>query len=151
MKIRIDKLDKLFSEYIRKRAIIRAGGCERGALLGLSCGCKTDLVREDGSVFPAWKRLECAHYEGRGRKRLRYFEDNALGLCHGCHQDIDAYPSSKETLFLNILGSEAFERLKIQAEITTKSSPIDKGLIELYLKQKIKELDSNPVGYVEDF
>jgi len=60
MKIRIDPLDTLFSEYIRKR-VYREGRatCER-------CGkIYYDEIKENGEIYPAWKNLQCSHFHGR--------------------------------------------------------------------------------------
>ena len=57
----IRKLDKMFSEIVRK-----GGECER-------CG-KTDKTK-----------LQCAHIYSRRHKNIRWDFKNALCLCAGCH------------------------------------------------------------------
>ena len=106
-KIRRDPLDDLFSEYIRKRAMVRVGGCEK---------CKTmkfDTTREDGSTKPAYMQLEAAHYHGRGPHATRWDIDNSAGLCMGCHSYLDANPVEKTAWFKEQLGDEAFELLEL--------------------------------------
>uniref|UniRef100_A0A6M3LF73 Uncharacterized protein n=1 Tax=viral metagenome TaxID=1070528 RepID=A0A6M3LF73_9ZZZZ len=125
------KLDKLCSEYVRKRAIQRCGGCER-------CNTpKFDIVKDNGSVFPAWKSLDWSHFHTRSNKKVRWNEDNAAGLCGGCHFYLDSHPHEKIAFFEGLLGDKVTQ-LEYQA---TRGSKPDKSAIELYLKQKIKELD----------
>lgn len=128
------RLDDLFSIYIRKRAMQRVGGCERCSTL------KYDIQKDDGSIYPAWKQLQAAHCHGRGKHTLRWDIRNGAGLCGGCHKHIDAQITAKEELFRRLLGEEECERLYILAEMNTKQAPIDYTLVEIYLKEKIKEL-----------
>lgn len=132
MKIRIDPLDTIVSEYIRKRAIVRVGGCER-------CNApKYDIQKEDGSIFPAWKQLHCAHYHGRRKKSTRWDEDNCSGLCFGCHQYFhENYDEFTEWLKQR-LGEEEFDLLNSRAR--TPARFIDKNLLWIYYKNKIAEV-----------
>jgi len=114
------RLDKLFSELVRKRAMLRAGGCER-------CGSqKTD-----------YKQLQCCHCFGRGKRSIRWDEEDAAGLCGGCHMFIDAQHDHKEGLFRRLIGDSRYELLEMRANIPQK---VDRDLIELYLQNKLKEL-----------
>ena len=112
------RLDDLHREFIRKRAMARCGGCER-------CG----------SQKMSYKDLQTAHCHGRGRHTVRWDERNSAGLCGGCHRYIDSQITAKEELFRRLLGEEEYERLYVLAEMTTKQSPVDYTLTELYLKQ----------------
>lgn len=118
------RLDALYREYIRKRAMLRAGGCER-------CGA-TKL---------SYKDLDTAHCHGRNKRIVRWDERNSAGLCGGCHRYIDSQITAKEELFRRLLGDTQYEILYVLAEMTTRQSPIDYKLTELYLRQKIKELE----------
>ncbi len=121
MKIKVTALDKLFSEYIRKRAILRVHGCER-CLTG-----KTD-----------YKQLQCSHFWGRGKRSVRHDEDNACGLCYGCHAYFTAHPVEHRDWFLKHLGEQPFDMLEKRAQTPQK---IDVELITLYLKAKLRELE----------
>ena len=134
MKIHLDALDKLFSEFIRKRAIVNAGGCER---------CHTpkfDIQKEDGSVFPAWKQLQCSHYIGRNNHSTRYYEDDGAGLCGACHMYFASYPYEHTEFFKKRLGEIRFNLLLARARQIGK---LDKNGLTLYFRQKIKELCYN--------
>ena len=134
MKVKIDPLDNLFSEFIRKRAITRVGGCER------CLAPKFDIVKDNGDIFPAWKQLQCAHLLGRWKKSTRWDEDNAIGSCGGCHMVLDRSHSEKEDFIQSHLGQERYDLLKARARIPARYQ--DKESIKLYLKEKIKEVSN---------
>ncbi len=116
MKIRIDPLDQLFSRFIRLRDKV----CQR-------CGSLTNTIA-------------CAHFHGRSSKAVRWDEDNACGLCMGCHSYLDAHPMEKVEFFRQRLGQEKFDALNGRLRQTWPRP--DKKLIEIYLRQKIKELEA---------
>ena len=119
-----DRLDALFREFIRMRAMARVGGCER-------CG----------AMPPGYKGLQTAHFHSRRKHTVRWDIRNSVGLCGGCHMYLDSHIDAKQEFAKKLLGDEEYERLYILAEMTTKPSPIDYNLIGIYLKQKIKELE----------
>jgi len=120
MKIRIDPLDTLFSEFIRKRAMKRTGGCER---------CLTPKTD--------YKQLQCAHFHGRSKKSVRWDEDNAVGLCCGCHLYLDSHPLDKVEWFKSLLGEERFDLLNSRMRNMEKP---DKKLLTIYFNNKLEEL-----------
>ena len=121
MKIRLDPLDRLFSEFVRRRAIQRVNGCER-CLQG-----KT-----------SYKQLQTAHFISRRHKSVRWNEDNAVGICFGCHQYLDSHAVEKVEFFRNLLGERDFDLLR--ARTRTPARFIDREAIGIYLKMKVKEL-----------
>ena len=125
----IARLDVLFSGFIRKRAMQRVSGCERAKYV------KGHKPTRD------WKELDCAHRHSRRKLTVRWDERNAAGLCGGCHMYLDSHPEEQIEFFRNLLGEEEYEGLYIRANMTTKQSLMDYNLIEIYLKQKIKELE----------
>ena len=129
----IRKLDKLCSEYVRKRAIHLVGGCERCLTK------KYDTTREDGSTKPAYLQLQCAHCFTRNRFSTRWLETNLAGICPGCHMFLDENHDEKMEWFKERLGPETYELLRIQSESHYST---DKELIRLYLENKIQEVDN---------
>jgi len=121
------KLDNLFSEYVRKRAMKLVGGCQR-------CG----------AAKGSYKELQAAHFHSRRKHTVRWDERNSVGLCGGCHLYLDSHLIEKGVFARKYLSDDEYERLFILAEMTTKQSPIDHTLLEIYFKQKIKELDEVP-------
>jgi len=117
MKIKIDKLDTLFSKFIRLRV---GGKCEY-------CGKPKDL-----------KQLQCSHFHGRRKRSVRYDPDNACGVCFTCHQYLASNPYAHTEFFKKRLGDERFQELNIRAEMLVK---IDKAEMEQILEEKIKLLE----------
>ena len=118
----IDRLDALYREYIRERAMQRVGGCER---------CGTPKL--------SYKELQTAHFHSRKKYTVRWDIRNSIGACGGCHLYLDSHIDAKKEFAIKCLGEEEYERLYVLAEMTTKTSPIDYNLIELELKELLKE------------
>ena len=116
MRIKVDKLDVLFSRLVRLRA---GGKCEY-------CG-KLKLL----------PHLQCSHFHGRRKRSTRYDPDNAVGVCFSCHQYLGSNPYQHTEFFKKHLGSEKFDALNIRAEIPMK---VDKEKMEASLLEKIKLL-----------
>ena len=129
------KLDILFSEYIRRRAIINVGGCER------CLTPKHDTQKDDGATYPAWKQLQCSHFIGRGRHSTRWDEDNAVGLCGACHIYFTSHPLQHTEWFTAHLSEYEFNLLRARARITEK---VDKEAVRLYLQEQIRNLTETP-------
>lgn len=118
----VDKLDKLFSQYIRKKAIKLVGGCQR---------CLTPKK--------SYKELQCIHFHSRRKMTVRFHENNAIGGCGACHLYLHGNPHDAVTFWQKHLGDE-YDRLYILAQMTTKQSPIDMAMVEVYLKELLKEV-----------
>jgi hypothetical protein len=119
LKIRIDPLDSLVSEYVRKRT---KGFCER-------CG-----------KYYGWQRLQACHFHSRRKISVRYDSDNLAGCDFGCHQWLDGNPMEKVQFFQNRLGQVKFDLLNSRARITFPRP--DKKLLTIYYQQQIKLLDT---------
>ncbi len=117
------KLDGLFRELIRRRAIIRVGGCER-------CG----TPKKD------YKELQTAHLHSCRNHTTRWDPRNGVGLCGGCHMYLDSHIDAKVEFARKLLGDD-YDRLYVLANMTSKQSPIDYKLTEIYLRARIKELE----------
>ena len=109
------KLDTLFSTFIRKRAIQRVGGCERVE-----------------TYQTTYKQLNCAHMFSSRHHSVRWDEDNAAGLCAGCHRYLDDNAYEKVEWFTRHLGEEKFDLLRARASLIYKP---DREAIEIYLKE----------------
>ncbi len=120
----IERLDGLFSEYIRRRAMLRAGGCEKCG------GSKAD-----------YKQLQAAHFHGRGRFSVRWDVRNSVGVCGGCHRHIDAQYAVKQEFALSILGQEDYDRLYVLAYMTSKQTGLDLGMVEMYLREELRRIE----------
>ena len=67
----------------------------------------------------------------------RWHEDNAAGLCPGCHRYIDDEAYDKVEFFRQLLGENKFQMINVAA---MKPQKVDKELVRLYLEQQIKLL-----------
>ena len=105
MNIKIDKADKTFSQYVRKRDKV----CKR-------CG---SLVRFNGQNLPV--SHECSHYFGRGQESTRFDPENADCLCCACHviwgsRDREDYRFFK----VKQLGQNRFNALLVRSKKLVK-------------------------------
>ncbi|MFW9991935.1 MAG: hypothetical protein ACFFD4_07725 [Candidatus Odinarchaeota archaeon] len=116
MKIRITKLDKLFSELVRRKS---GGYCER-------CGKRL-----------GWQNLQTSHFWGRRAKSVRWDEDNACALCFYCHKHFGENPHVHVAWFQQRLGKKRYDALMGRLNDMTK---VDKDAIEADLKNKISQL-----------
>jgi len=130
VRVKIDPLDRLASECVRRRAIVIDGGCQR------CLTPKYDIEKEDGSIYPAWKQLQTSHFIGRSNKAVRYDLDNLVGICAGCHIYLTAHPLEHVEWFKQHLG-DRFEMLQGRQHQTGK---VDRNAIYLYLKEQIRIL-----------
>jgi len=112
MKIKRDKLDILFAQYIKLRDKV----CQR-------CGGTSGL--------------QTAHFYGRARKSVRFDGCNSTLLCFGCHQFFHSRPAEFVEWYRQRLGDK-YDLLQARMRDTTK---IDRQAIELYLKAEIKKLE----------
>ena len=130
--MKIDKeLDILCSEFVRRRAILRVGGCER------CLRPKIDIQKDNGKIFPAWKQLDWCHLISRNYKSVRWNEDNGVGCCGGCHRYLDNNAKEKVEFIYQTIGEEKYNLLEAQ---TRPGNYIDKQVIKIYLKMEIEKL-----------
>lgn len=120
MKIRIE--DKLFSQYIRMRAVDRMKGCE---YCGRACG---------------WQDLDCSHFHSRRHKSTRFDPDNASGLCGGCHMHLDESHDDFTEWFKKRLGTDRYELLRIRKNTIKKFTKAEIEALKENLKEKINIL-----------
>jgi len=119
LRIRINPIDKVVSEYVRKRS---GGCCER-------CG-----------KYYGWKGLQACHFTGRSNHSVRYDEDNLVACDFGCHQYLDSHPLEKVEFFKQRLGPVRFDLLQARARQTGRT---DKNALILYYSEKIRQLEVN--------
>lgn len=132
MKVRREPLDDTYSEFIRKRAIKEKGGCER------CLTPKFDTVKDNGDIFPAYKKLQCSHFIGRSNHSTRWDEDDCCGLCGACHIYFGHHPLEHVEFFTKRLGKLRFDLLQARARQIGRP---DKNALTLYYKFKIKQLE----------
>lgn len=123
MKISIKPLDKLFSFYIRSRDGWKCQRCEK-------------------QYQPPTNGLHCAHIFTRGAKSTRFDPENAVAWCYGCHSYMDSHPIEKYDWYIERFGRTQFEILRFKAKKPRKP---DYVMIKLWLKEKLKDLNEQPI------
>lgn len=122
----LTKLDKAFSEYIRRRY-----ADDRGYVK--CCTCPT---------VKHWKEMDCGHYIKRDQLSTRWDERNAHAQCVDCNRFHFGRSSLYDDFMYKKYGSEEYNKLiKMpwnNSGFKWMQFEIDE-LTEMY-KQKIKEL-----------
>lgn len=122
MRLKRDSLDALFSNYIRERD---NWTCQR-------CFAPYPPERRGG--------LHCAHIMSRRHKGLRYHPDNAVALCHGCHQYFTGYPLYFAVWVKQRIGKEKYDLLLMKARKPTKFTKGDLEMIKQDLKERLERV-----------
>ena len=121
MKIKIDKLDALFSKYIKLKA---GGRCE-------FCG-----------ECPKPRAYHCHHgVAGRRYLNTRWEEDNCAALDFTCHNLLEDFPSINQDFFKKRIGTKRMEELEVIARTYNKMTMERKEAIKVSLEEKIKLLE----------
>ena len=120
----VKELDKVFSEYIRKRNADHNGN--------VSC-FTCDKVAH-------WKDMQCGHFQSRKHYATRWDEQNCQVQCAGCN----IFRSGEQFKFgVNLdkkYGQGTAETLERMARFTIKFSNVELAEKIEYYKQLIKEL-----------
>jgi hypothetical protein len=111
----VEKLDKVFSIYIRRRyAINDIAKC-------VTCG------KED-----SWKSLQCGHFMSRKHLSTRWNEDNCQVQCAGCN----VFRYGEQYLYSQYLGDKLSQELYIKSKQIRKFTDVElQELIEHYTHQ----------------
>lgn len=116
------KLDKLFSEYIRRRNADVEG----------FTSCYTCGVRKH------YKELQCGHFCPRQYLALRYDETNCQTQCYACNMLYNGQPSAFAVRLKQDYGEDIVEKLEKRRQELTRYCPYELKLEEY--KEKIKKL-----------
>ena len=116
----VNNLDKVFSEYIRRRyAKNNIAEC-------VTCGKKDH-----------WKNLQAGHFMSRKHYATRWDEDNVEVQCMACN----VYRYGEQYLFAKHLGEEKADELLAKSRTMVKIKDWElQDMIEIY-KKKLLELE----------
>jgi 5-methylcytosine-specific restriction endonuclease McrA len=116
----VTKLDKVFSEYIRRRyAKNNISEC-------VTCGKKDH-----------WKNLQAGHFMSRKHYSTRWDEENVEVQCMACN----VYRYGEQYLFAKHLGQEKADELLAKSRTMVKLKDWElEEMIEIY-KKKLLELE----------
>ena len=120
------KLDKVFSEYIRRR-----NADHLGFITCFTCGVKRH-----------WKdRMQAGHFMTRAKMATRYCEYNVQNQCVSCNIYKNGMQYKFGVYLDEIFGKGTAEEIEIRSNTIIKLNRVDyEEAIERY-KQKIRELD----------
>lgn len=114
------KLDKVFSEYIRRRYT------KNGISECVTCGKKDH-----------WKNLQAGHFMSRKHYATRWDEENVEVQCMACN----VYRYGEQYLFAKHLGQEKADELLAKSRTIVKLKDWELlEMIEIY-KEKLLELE----------
>ena len=121
----INRLDRVFSEYIRLYYANKDGVCR-------CITCKRPFF---------WKQIDAGHFIQRDRKATRYDEKNVHPQCSSCNRfkSGEQYAHGKEIDILH--GKGTAERLRVISQM--RGAKLPRSWLEYHLKiyrQKVKKL-----------
>ncbi len=120
----LDKLDKVFSEYIRRRDSDTEGYAK-------CCTCPTTGHH---------KTFDAGHFISRGKLATRYDERNVHACCLVCNRLKDGNLAKYEIFMRSKYGPKVIKELRIKSHKTVKWMPHEIQEMIEELKSKIKEL-----------
>lgn len=122
----VDKLDRIFSQYIRLRDVM-----PNGYFRCISCG----------KVKP-YEQSDCGHFFSRRHMATRFDEDNCNSECKGCNRFSADHLIGYQVNLIRKIGQDRYERLVWKHNSTKKWCDFElKELIKYYkaLVDKLKE------------
>jgi 5-methylcytosine-specific restriction endonuclease McrA len=121
---KLDKADRPFSEYIRRR-----DSDENGYGKCISCG---KIVH--------WKDADAGHFVNRAHMSLRYDEKNVNLQCRHCNRFREGEMLGYSEGLVKKYGPEVLDYLKVKKHNICKLGQFEIDLLAKTYKQKIKEL-----------
>jgi 5-methylcytosine-specific restriction endonuclease McrA len=121
---KLDALDRIFSEYIRRR-----DSDENGYGRCISCG---KIVH--------WKDADAGHFVNRAHMALRYDEKNVNLQCRSCNRFDEGNSIGYSEGLVRKYGPEVLDYLKIKKHNLCKFGKFEIDLLKKEYKRKIKEI-----------
>ena len=120
----LDKLDKVFSIYIRRRDADENGQVK-------CCTCP---------AVAHWKQMDAGHFMPRGNLSVRYDEKNSHPQCRLCNGTLCGKPSEYSKFIIDQYGPEELERLLTLRHQTVGLMQYEIDGLERKFKAKLKLL-----------
>ena len=120
-KVKRDKADAVFSQYIRKRD----GKCMR---------CHSP-VRFNEKGLPV--SHQASHFVGRRKESVRFDEENVDCLCGACHMYFTAHPAEHYLWQVERKGQKTVDAIVLRSNTYHKK---DRQMAYLYWSERLKEL-----------
>lgn len=122
----VKKLDKVFSEYIRKR------DTKNGYANCVSCG-----------KFTPYEQLDAGHFINRKWHSTRWNELNVHAQCRACNRFDEGNKGGYAIYMLNNYGQKKVEYLQALSRERAGYTDSDGELMIKEYKQKLKELEKD--------
>ncbi len=119
-KIKIDKADQLYSEYIRIKKGRRCVRCDRRGI-----GPK------------GINGLQNSHFFSRRNESTRFYDDNCDPTCPSCHEYFETHKTEYEQFKIKQLGQERFNLLVLKRNTYQKK---DRRMALIVVKELLKGL-----------
>lgn len=119
-----DKLDRIFSQYIRLR-----DADINGYIRCISCG---------KIVF--WKEADNGHFINRKHMSLRFSETNCNAQCRSCNRFDEGNMTGYNLGMIKKYGQQAIDLLILAKNQTNKISDSEYKILISHYQQKIKEI-----------
>jgi len=119
----VQKLDTIFSRYIRLSNADHTGYCE----------CVTCKKKYH------WKNIQAGHFMSRKHHSTRWDEQNVFPQCVGCN----IYKSGQQYKYSLFLGSEVAEQMYQKSNQVVKYSTFELEMLINKYTELVKELEKN--------
>lgn len=119
-----EKLDRVFSEYIRRR-----DADENGYIRCISCG-----------KIVYWKDADAGHFVNRRHMSLRYDEKNVNAQCRSCNRFDEGNPIGYAEGLKRKYGSQVIRYFEIKKHNIAQYTKVAYEQLIKYYQNKIKEL-----------
>ena len=128
-KIKVTKLDKMFSDFIRARDKYTCQFCGN---------------RFDPYVPYGLQGLDCSHFWGRASKATRFDPENADALCTYCHFKHEPNKQGFYREFkIKQLGQEGYDALEKRARSIIKFGEVQTREMKITLQQMLKRQEND--------
>ena len=123
--MKVDNLDRVFSEYIRLRdRIFGTQHCQC-----ISCG-----------KIQGWRELDCGHFVNRKHYSTRWSEKNCNSQCRSCNRFDEGNMSGYSIGLIRKYGKDIVEILHNQKHQFVKYSQFEIDMLCKHYRAKVKEL-----------
>ncbi len=129
LKSLVNTIDRIFSEYIRRRDADRNGICRC-----ITCGRPFD-----------WKAIDAGHFINRDRKGVRWNSKNVNAQCQSCNRFHSGEQYAHGKAIDRKYGPGTADQLRALGQV--RGTKIDRFWLEVQIeeyKKKLKEIKNKP-------
>lgn len=124
-----EKLDRVFSEYIRLRDADEKGFCRC-----ISCG-----------KIAHWKDMDCGHFINRKHMALRFNDINCNAQCRACNRFDEGNMEGYRMGLIKKHGQVIIEKLYAMKNEVCRISSIEYSIAIKHYKKKVEKLKNEKV------